>query len=130
MQIRVKHFCERSLAYFTPPKQKLVKTREQELFPSPGARYFGSASRDAILTVRCSGVVSAGPAARLPVVGVRQLCAGSVWATLRGETPKRPISPPPANTDSINCVLMRSMVESLDSPPQIRCARPKDVLLS
>src|SRR5258708_39260247 len=26
-----------------------------------------------------------------------------------------PISPPPANTDSINCVLMRSMSESLDS---------------
>ena len=26
-----------------------------------------------------------------------------------------PISPPPANTDSINCVLMRSMAESLDS---------------
>src|SRR5260370_13540062 len=25
-----------------------------------------------------------------------------------------PISPPPANTDSINCVLMRSMAESLD----------------
>jgi hypothetical protein len=48
----------RSLAYFPPPKQKLVKTMEQELFPSPGARYLGSASCDAVLTVRCSGVVS------------------------------------------------------------------------
>ena len=28
-----------------------------------------------------------------------------------------PISPPPANTDSINCVWMSSMLESLDSPP-------------
>src|SRR5580704_3218210 len=26
-----------------------------------------------------------------------------------------PMSPPPANTDSINCVLIRSMAESLDS---------------
>jgi hypothetical protein len=50
----------RSLAYFTPPKHKLVKTREQELFPSPRAQYLGSALRDAILTVRCSGVVSPG----------------------------------------------------------------------
>src|ERR1700685_4518275 len=28
---------------------------------------------------------------------------------------RAPISPPPANTDSINCLLLRSMTESLDS---------------
>ena len=28
---------------------------------------------------------------------------------------RAPISPPPANTDSINCVLLRSMAGSLDS---------------
>jgi hypothetical protein len=65
MQIRVKHFCERSLAFSHHQNKSSVKTREQELFPSAGARYLGSASRDVILTVRCSGVVSAGPAARL-----------------------------------------------------------------
>src|ERR1700683_1979017 len=51
--------------------------------------------------------------------------------TVDGQSSSRilaPISPPPANTESINCVFSRSMAESLDSPPQIKKARPKDIL--
>jgi hypothetical protein len=37
---------------------------------------------------------------------------------------RAPMSPPPANTDSINCVLLRSMVASLTRHPHVRPAPP------
>src|ERR1700737_573128 len=41
-----------------------------------------------------------------------------------------PMSPPPANTESINCVLMRSMAESLDSPSALSDVHNRIDLLS